>query len=169
MNGEIGVESEIGEGATFWFGLSFGLAKGNNLPETDSDKKAKRSKSVFKILLAEDNPINQRVAIFNLNKLGHQVDVADNGKIAYEKFCKNNYDLILMDIQMPEMDGIEATREIRNYEKQHQAKKLVPIIAMTANAMKGDKESFIQQGISGYISKPFKAKDLKTILNMVIS
>ena len=166
MNGEIGVDSEEGKGTTFWFNLAFGNAGNDLISGKNDDKKEKLDKSSLNILLAEDNPINQRVALFNLKKMGHQVDIAENGKIAVEFFSKNKYDIILMDIQMPEMDGLEATKQIRNWEKKNQNKRIMPIIAMTANAMRGDKENFINQGMSGYISKPFKIKELETILKM---
>jgi len=168
MNGEIGVESEEGKGTTFWFNLAFGNAGNNLISGKDDDKKEKLDKCTLNILLAEDNPINQRVALYNLKKMGHQVDIAENGKIAVEFFSKNNYDIILMDIQMPEMDGLEATKQIRNREKKNQNKKIMPIIAMTANALRGDKENFINQGMSGYISKPFKIKELENILKMAL-
>lgn len=166
MNGEIGVESEEGKGTTFWFNLTFGTAGNVKISGEENDKKEQVQKCSLNILLAEDNPINQRVALFNLKKMGHQVDIADNGKIALELFNKNKYDIILMDIQMPEMDGLEASKQIRICEKNNQDKGTIPIIAMTANAMRGDKENFINQGMSGYISKPFKIKDLETILKM---
>lgn len=166
MNGEIGVESEEGKGTTFWFNLTFGTAGDVKSSGKDSSEKKQAQKCSLNILLAEDNPINQRVAMFNLKKMGHQVDIADNGKIALELFNKNKYDIILMDIQMPEMDGLEASKQIRICEKNNQDKGTIPIIAMTANAMRGDKENFINQGMSGYISKPFKIKDLETILKM---
>jgi len=166
MNGEIGVESEEGKGTTFWFNLSFGTAD-NIIPlEKSDDESEKSQKNSLNILLAEDNPINQRVALFNLKKMGHQIDIAENGKIAIELFNKNKYDIILMDIQMPEMDGLEATKQIRISEKDSHDNEAIPIIAMTANAMRGDKENFINQGMSGYISKPFKKKDLESILKM---
>ena len=166
MNGEIGIESEEGKGTTFWFNLAFGTAGNVKTIEVNGKGKDKTKKSSLNILLAEDNPINQRVAMFNLKKMGHHVDIAENGKLALELFIKNKYDIILMDIQMPEMDGLDATKQIRFYEKNNHDKGIIPIIAMTANAMRGDKEKFINQGMSGYISKPFKIKDLETILNM---
>lgn len=168
MNGEIGVESEECKGTTFWFSLSFGNADGNEIYNSDKTTRSQEKKTSLHILLAEDNPINQRVALFNLKKMGHQVDIADNGLIAFDLFKKNKYDIILMDIQMPEMDGIDATHQIRQWEKANQAKDIIPIIAMTANAMKGDKENFINQGMSGYISKPFKTAELETILQMAL-
>lgn len=168
MNGEIGVESEEGNGATFWFNLIFERANGGKSVDKETDNKVEIKKSSLRVLLAEDNPINQRVALFNLKKLGHHVDIADNGKIALEMYRQNKYDIILMDIQMPEMDGLETTKNIRLIEKENKVIDTIPIIAMTANAMKGDKENFISQGMSGYISKPFKTIDLETILKMAL-
>jgi two-component system, sensor histidine kinase and response regulator len=106
------------------------------------------------ILLAEDNPINQKLARMMLLKAGYQVETADTGKEAFEKYiaCSGNFDLILMDMQMPEMDGIEATRLIRNWEVKN--KDRVPIVALTANAIKGDKEKCLEGGMDDYITKP---------------
>jgi two-component system sensor histidine kinase/response regulator len=111
------------------------------------------------ILLAEDNPINQKLAKMMLTKVGHQVETAVTGKEAFEKYIASsgNFDLILMDMQMPEMDGIEATRLIRDWEEKN--KDHVPIIALTANAIKGDKERCIEGGMDDYITKPIN-KDL---------
>ena len=115
----------------------------------------------FTILLAEDNKMNQKVALNMLQKLGHTVAIAENGKEAVEKFMENEFDLILMDGQMPVMDGLEATRAIRDYEKKSsRSKKHILIIALTANAMKGDRERFIESGMDDYITKPIKRKDL---------
>ncbi|MFA5906993.1 MAG: response regulator, partial [Desulfobacula sp.] len=115
----------------------------------------------FTILLAEDNKMNQKVAVNMLQKLGHTVVIAENGKEAVEKFMEKEYDLILMDGQMPVMDGLEATRIIREYEKKSsRSKKHILIIALTANAMKGDRARFIESGMDDYITKPIKRKDL---------
>ena len=108
--------------------------------------------------------INQKVAIFSLKKLGHKVDVAANGKIAFDKFRKNKYDLILMDVLMPVMDGIEATHKIREFEKNTHARKRIKIFAMTAMALKGEREKLIAEGMDNYLSKPFKPEDLTKIL-----
>ncbi len=106
------------------------------------------------ILLAEDNPINQKLAEMMLVKAGYQVETATTGKEAFETYIASsgNFDLILMDMQMPEMDGIEATRLIRNWEEQNQRR--VPIVALTANAIKGDKEKCIEGGMDDFITKP---------------
>ncbi len=167
MGGEIGVESEIEKGSKFWFTTVFNIGK----KEKKIFKKTKIiniSGKKLNILLAEDNPINQRVAIFNLKRLGHITDIAENGKIAIEKFQKKSYDLILMDIQMPELDGMEATKKIREIEKKSKIKKNpISIVAMTANALKGDKENFLSKGMDNYISKPFKPKELADLLNEI--
>jgi signal transduction histidine kinase/CheY-like chemotaxis protein len=124
------------------------------------------------ILLVEDNIFNQKVVIYNLEKSGHKIDVAENGKAAVEKYKNNNYDLILMDIQMPEMDGHEATRIIRMMEKEATEKQgkdsYTPIIAMTANAMKEDEEKSLKSGMDAHLSKPFNSeKFLKTIKEFI--
>ncbi|MCK5311990.1 MAG: response regulator, partial [Desulfobacteraceae bacterium] len=118
----------------------------------------------LKILLAEDNKMNQKVAVNMLKKIGHSYHVAENGKEAVEEFQKNRYDLILMDGQMPVMDGFEATKKIREIEKQSKNSKHIPIIALTANAMKGDRERFLEAGMDDYLTKPVKRESLaKTI------
>jgi CheY-like chemotaxis protein len=116
----------------------------------------------FHILLAEDNKMNQKVAVNMLQKLGHTVTIAEDGKKAVEKFLEKEFDLLLMDGQMPVLDGLEATRAIREYEKKSsRSKKHIPIVALTANAMKGDRERFIESGMDDYITKPIKRKDLE--------
>ncbi|MBN2668504.1 MAG: response regulator [Bacteroidales bacterium] len=114
--------------------------------------------SNLKILLVEDNIINQKIADASLKKLGFSTDIADNGQIAIEMIDNNTYDLVLMDVQMPIMSGIEATEALR--EKKYK----VPIIAMTANAIKGDREKCLAAGMNDYISKPFRQKELEEIL-----
>jgi CheY-like chemotaxis protein len=112
------------------------------------------------ILIAEDNPVNQKLAERVLHKLGYQPSIAINGLDALSKINESHYDLILMDVQMPEMDGMEATRKIRSQENRFQP----IIIAMTANAMQGDRESCIVAGMNDYISKPVKLEELVFLL-----
>ncbi|MFN3309678.1 MAG: response regulator, partial [Anaerolineales bacterium] len=114
-----------------------------------------------RILLVEDNPINQKVAVKLLSKAGFAVDTANNGVEALEALQKGNYQMILMDVQMPEMDGFETTRRIRNTRASY---KDIPIIAMTAHALKGDREKCIQAGMNDYISKPIHAEELIEVL-----
>jgi PAS domain S-box-containing protein len=135
------------------------------------------AKQSVRILLAEDNPVNQKLAMLMLKKAGYQVEVANNGKVAFEKYTgsHDDFDLIFMDIQMPEMDGLEATGEIRKWEgkeiahssqlkaedekpatRNSQPGTHVPIVAMTANAMKGDREMCLEAGMDDYITKPIR-------------
>lgn len=122
---------------------------------------AEQLREKAKILLVEDNPINQRVAVKMLEKRGYKLDIADNGLEALELMKRNKYDLLLMDVQMPKMDGYEATRNIRKNES---GASRIPIIAMTANALKGDKEKCLQAGMDDYVSKPFRPNELYSIV-----
>lgn len=175
MGGDIGVDSQEGSGSKFWFWLDFDKSVKKHLIEskdTEANDSAIDTENPIKtkqyyILLAEDNPINQKVAKMHLEKLGHKVDTAYNGRIAFEMYTKNNYDLIFMDIQMPEMDGIESTILIRDFEKEIKVEKPIKIIALTANAMKGDKEACLEAGMNEYMSKPFKPDELKRVLNFI--
>ncbi len=165
MHGEIGVESLEGIGSTFWFTAEFERSEITPKDIEEKIEKEYKTKNILNILLVEDNLINQKVALFNLKKLGHNVDLAENGKIAFEKFKKNNYDLILMDVLMPVMDGIEATHKIRAFEKTNKSQKRIQIIAMTAMALKGEREKLIAEGMDNFISKPFKPDDLMKMLS----
>jgi CheY-like chemotaxis protein len=122
-----------------------------------------------RILLAEDNIINQKVALRILEKkLGYHADVVTNGKEAIDLLEKFDYDLLLMDCQMPEMDGYEATRNIRD-ENSPVRNHGIPIIAMTANAMKGDREKCLEAGMDDYISKPINIKRLAEVVDKNLS
>jgi CheY-like chemotaxis protein len=127
----------------------------------------KENRQGLKILVAEDNIINQKVAVKILEKNGYYVKTASNGKTAVKTWENGNFDLILMDIQMPIVDGIKATELIRKKEKQLGIH--TPIIAMTAHAMKGDRERFLKAGMDDYISKPLRPDELLSVIEGTLS
>lgn len=156
MDGDLSFESRENQGSTFTFSVC--LKKGIS-PDL-------LTQNYFnKILLVEDNLINQRVSMFSLKQLGFNVDVADNGQIALDKFQKNHYDLILMDIQMPVMDGMEATRQIRAIEKQRNVETPVKIVAITANALGDDRKDCVEAGFDGFLTKPFNLEKLPVVIS----
>ncbi len=136
------------------------LQASDETPGTDDDE----SDCIrpLRILLAEDSIVNQTLAIGVLGQWGHQIEVAENGVQAVDLSARNDFDLILMDVQMPEMDGIQATQQIR--EREQNSDRRVPIIAMTANAMPGDREECLAAGMDGYISKPFRKQELLAVM-----
>lgn len=162
MNGDIGLESEEGKGSTFWFTAVFGKmdhvqkTKGHYVDEFDLQPQH------LKILVAEDNEVNQLVIKTMLTKMGHDVVVATNGLEALNHVQHSVCDLILMDMQMPVMDGLEATKQVR---KLSGPAKRIPIIALTANAMNGDREKCLEAGMNGYLSKPINKEELIAILS----
>jgi signal transduction histidine kinase len=173
MGGKIGVTSTVGKGSTFWFASRFTkcsdaeaqkLIAQDELDKYDTHSSVKTaSNGKLRILLAEDNIINQKVAQNMLNRLGYKADVVANGREAVRALQLINYDLVLMDCMMPEMDGFEATRMIRDPAMKVLNHK-VPIIAMTAGAMKGDSEKCLQAGMDDYLSKPVKKNVLGAII-----
>ena len=125
------------------------------------------SERALRILLAEDGPVNQEVAVGLLELKGHHVEVVNNGKEALEALQRQTFDAVLMDIEMPEMDGLEATAAIR--KKERAAGGHVPIIAMTAHAMKGFREQCTEAGMDGYVSKPVRSAELFDALDSVLA
>jgi CheY-like chemotaxis protein len=118
-----------------------------------------------RILLAEDSPVNQKLAIALLQKRGHQVRVARTGREALDLLDQEPFDLVLMDVQMPEMDGFEATAAIRRREAVHGGH--IPIIALTAHAMKGDRERCLEAGMDAYLAKPIRAQELYDLVESI--
>lgn len=166
--------------------IDLGISSYGNTPCTISDLAsaiipALESRSIaqntddsvsYKILLAEDNLVNQKLAVRILEKQGHQVEVVENGLEAFEAICKNKYDVVLMDVQMPVMGGFEATEKIRQWEKKSNPIESLsirtPIIALTAHAMLGDREKSLSKGMDDYVSKPLKPKLLmQTIVKCI--
>lgn len=164
LGGEIRLESTPGKGSTFTFTASFRRSQEQNELKPASRTWRESAVRPLSILVAEDNAVNQHLLITILASRGHRVQAASNGLEAVEFFLDGEYDLILMDLQMPELDGIEATAAIRQSEK---GGAHVPIYAFTAHAMAGDREKCLAAGMDGYLSKPVKLDDLLAVVNEV--
>ncbi len=158
MDGHLAVESEVEVGSTFHFTAKFGLAAEDAVTEKQPVTETPTRFDSLRILLVEDSIVNQKLAATLLRKRGHDVSVANNGREALESLESQTFDLVLMDIQMPEMDGLEATRAIRKKEQATGAH--IPIIALTAHALDGDRERCLDAGMDNYLAKPIHAKRL---------
>ena len=157
MGGQMGVESTLGKGSTFHFTVRLPLAEQPPADFAAPLALPTRICGPLRILLVEDNPANQKLARYILQDRGHVVEVVDSGQEAVRATAQNAYDVILMDVQMPGMDGLEATVAIRNREN---GDGRVPIIAMTAHAMKDDRDRCLAAGMNGYLSKPVNAREM---------
>jgi CheY-like chemotaxis protein len=145
-------QSELINSISLMFGKEI---KKQKKPELVTRHTLRENKKPLSILVAEDNKVNQKLITRLLEKDGHKIQIANNGKEVLACYQKNSYDVILMDIQMPEMDGFETTINIRKKDKK------IPIIALTAHAMKGDRERCLNVGMNGYVSKPIKTEELR--------
>jgi len=123
-------------------------------------------KKQFNILLVEDNPLNQKIVSFNLRKESHIVTIAENGLVALDIYKKEKFDFILMDIMMPEMDGLDATINIRKIEDANSMDK-TPIIALTANTLDNDRDKCLSYGMDEYMAKPFRMAKLQDLLDIL--
>lgn len=185
MGGKIGVESEVGAGSTFNFTLKlvpkktaipvlenkvtvdqFDLKNYDTEISTPYDENLISKRKAYKILIAEDNVVNQKILLRILTELGYNAEAANNGKEALNMVQNKEYRAILMDVQMPEMDGFAATRAIRNLED---ARKNIPVIAITAHALRGDREKCLEAGMNDYVTKPIQANQLAKVLDSWIN
>lgn len=164
MGGKLSVESQLGQGSLFSFHIPLQIVA-QAATETEADVPVlANALRPLSILLAEDNLVNRMVAVRLLNKAGHKVCVAENGRTALTLWQSYQPDVILMDVQMPIMDGLEATQLIRAQEQRLQAVR-TPIIALTANAMLSDREQCLQAGMDDFLAKPFNIQDLLQVLS----
>jgi signal transduction histidine kinase/CheY-like chemotaxis protein len=165
MGGKLSVDSEPGRGSSFFFELCYPIA-----PTAESGPPAAKldvaSPKGLNVLVAEDNRVNQIVAVRMLQYQGHRATVAGNGSEALERLRAEPFDLVLMDVQMPVMDGLQATREIRRLELGSDRHML--ILAMTANALAGDRERCLESGMDGYVSKPIDPQELSAAIESVV-
>ena len=169
MGGQVGVHSQPGAGATFWFTVSLDAVDAAQSAPLAQPMQAGSLREDLggRVLVAEDNPVNQEVTVEMLRAIGCQVDAVSDGQAAVEATQATVYDLVLMDCQMPVMDGYMATRTIRIRERstgQH-----VPIVALTANVIKGDRDRCLAEGMDGYLSKPFTQVQLQGAISQWIA
>jgi signal transduction histidine kinase/ActR/RegA family two-component response regulator len=162
MGGDIAVESETGKGSTFHFSVV--VRRAQPVPGSETVASSDGPVRGLRVLLAEDNPVNRKLAVAYLTRRGHQTALATNGREAVERALVGDYDAILMDVQMPIMDGLEATRRIR--EAESRSGKHVRIIAMTAHAVREGLDSCLGSGMDDYLLKPFRPNELFAKLEM---
>lgn len=184
MGGKIGVDSQVDAGSMFYFTLNISIKKNDRIKEEELsevnfelskyevenkspfDSSVKKKRKKYKILVTEDNVVNQKVILRMLEELGYDAEVANNGEEALEKTATGCFNAILMDVQMPHMDGLQASKLIREMNNPYRN---IPIIAITAHALLGDKEKCLDAGMNDYLSKPINAKHLAKVLDSWIN
>jgi PAS domain S-box-containing protein len=160
LGGTIGLESMVGQGSTFWFTFIANVADTAVEETFPPQQQAQAQKRILRILLVEDKNINQKVITLLLKSMGHAISIAGNGLIALDMFKPGLFDLVLMDIQMPVMDGIRATQKLKQTYTS-----LPPIVGLSANAFEGDKEKYINLGMDDYLTKPVNIKEFNQLLS----
>ena len=164
MGGDVHAEGRLGQGATFTFTCWLTQATASKVvPRHLLDHPSRPVDRPVLVLLAEDNPVNQRVAAKMLERLGVAYHVRDDGEQALEALAAHRYDMVLMDIQMPRLDGLETTRRLRAVEEQEGLRR-VPVVAMTAHALEGDRDKCLDAGMDDYLSKPVRMSDLEQVV-----
>ncbi len=165
MDGEIGLDSKLGSGSLFWFRVPVAAASAP-LPEAPPD--LPRFAAGLRLLVVEDNPVNQRVMLGQLAALGLAADAAEDGHLALDALAGNHYDAVLMDVQLPGLDGYEATRRWRALEEQAAGgpagERVVRVVAVTAHAIEGERERCLEAGMDDFLAKPFRLAELARVL-----
>ncbi len=168
MGGLIGLQSELGQGSEFYFMLPIEEPRQSQAAQASSTENALPLVRQLNILLAEDNPINQKLAVTLLAREGHRVSVVDDGEAAVQAVAQGHFDLVLMDMQMPRMSGLEATRQIRADEAARLEPR-IPIMALTANAYDEDRDACLAAGMDAFISKPIRRDTLIATIATIVS
>jgi PAS domain S-box-containing protein len=159
LGGSIGFDSQPGKGSTFWFTFKAAVAGSDSEEAAEIPAQETLSAKGLRILFVEDKPVNQKVISLMLTSLGHKVTTVSNGRQAISTYKPGHFDLILMDIQMPVMDGVTATQKLKAI-----CNELPPIVGLSANAFEGDREKYMKQGMDEYLTKPVQGQDLNNLL-----